>query len=113
MSGNLIEMLNSRYVKHPAGCHCPDCERARIFRLLDDMELLRDRRTVDEIIADLAVFSDEQRSLAWSPEPPFESTGAGDCRPGGSCGLDFNDETRRAQWRRARFRMRRELRRSL
>lgn len=50
------------------------------------------------------MISDEDISLAWSPMPPFESTGAGDCRPGGNCGLDFNAETRRANWARARHR---------
>lgn len=52
--------------------------------------------------------TDEQRSLAWCPEPPHESTGGSDCRVGGSCGLDFSGESRRSQWVRARFRMRRE-----
>jgi len=60
--------------------------------------------TVDEIIAGSAVFTIEQRSLAWSPEPPFESAGASDCRLGGSCGLDFNRETPRARWMQARHR---------
>jgi hypothetical protein len=67
--------------------------------------------TVDEIIADLAVFTVEQRSLAWSPEPPFESAGASNCRLGGSCGLDFNWETRRARWIQARHRWNREQKR--
>jgi hypothetical protein len=64
--------------------------------------------TVDEIIAGLAFFTVEQRSLAWSPEPPFESAGANDCRMGGSCGLDFNRETARARWIQARHRWNRE-----
>jgi hypothetical protein len=64
--------------------------------------------TIDEIIARLAFFTDEQRSLAWSPEPPFESAGANDCRVGGSCGLDFNRETARARWIQARHRWNRE-----
>ena len=64
--------------------------------------------TIDEIIASLAFFTDEQRSLAWSPEPPFESAGANDCRVGGSCGLDFNRETARARWIQARHRWNRE-----
>jgi hypothetical protein len=64
--------------------------------------------TVDEIIAALALFTDEQRSLAWSPEPPFESGGASDCRVGGSCGLEFNRETARARWMRARYRWNKE-----
>jgi hypothetical protein len=102
MSGNLIEMLNGRYLD----------EDARMFHILDELDRLRDKRTVDAIIADLAIFTDEQRSLAWSPEPPRESTGAADCRPGGSCGLDFNTETPHAQWVRARRRMKRELRRN-
>jgi hypothetical protein len=67
--------------------------------------------TVDEIIAALAVFTTEQRSLAWSPEPPFASAGAHDCRPGGSCGLDFNRETARARWILARHRWSREQKR--
>jgi hypothetical protein len=64
--------------------------------------------TIDEIIAACAVFTDEQRSLAWSPEPPFAGAGAHDCRMGGSCGLDFNRETPRARWRQARHRWSRE-----
>jgi hypothetical protein len=60
--------------------------------------------TVDDIIAELAVFTVEQRSLAWSPEPPFASAGAHDCRIGGSCGLDFNRETAHARWIQARHR---------
>ncbi len=64
--------------------------------------------TVDEIIASLAIFTDEQRSLAWSPQPPFESAGASDCRVGGSCGLEFNWETARARWIQARHRWNRE-----
>ncbi len=64
--------------------------------------------TVDEIVAELARFTDEQRSLAWSPEPPFESAGASDCRVGGSCGLEFNRETARARWIQARHRWNRE-----
>jgi hypothetical protein len=64
--------------------------------------------TVDEIIARLARLTDEQRSLAWSPEPPYESSGASDCRVGGSCGLEFNWETPRARWIQARFRWNRE-----
>jgi hypothetical protein len=50
----------------------------------------------------------DQRSLAWSPEPPFVSLGGADCRPGGSCGLDFNRETPRARWIHARYRQGRE-----
>jgi hypothetical protein len=64
--------------------------------------------TVDEIIAGLALFTDEQRSLAWSPQPPFASAGASDCRMGGSCGLEFNWETARARWIQARHRWNRE-----
>ena len=70
--------------------------------------LLAPLHTVDEIITGLAVFTVEQRSLAWSPEPPFESAGANDCRMGGSCGLDFNRETPRARWLQARHRWNRE-----
>jgi hypothetical protein len=65
-------------------------------------------RTCDEIIRELSHFTVEQRSLAWSPEPPFQSTGAGDCRVGGNSGLDFNRETRRARWVQARHRWNRE-----
>lgn len=68
--------------------------------------------TLDQRLAELAVFSDEQRSLAFSPCPPFESLGGHDCRPGGSCGLDFNYESRRARWIQARHRYMREQRRS-
>lgn len=57
------------------------------------------------------MISDEDISLAWSPMPPFESTGAGDCRPGGSSGIDFNSESRRAKWVRARHRYLKEQRR--
>jgi hypothetical protein len=64
--------------------------------------------TVDEIINGLSHFTLEQRSLAWSPEPPFQSAGASDCRVGGSCGLDFNRETARARWIQARHRWHRE-----
>jgi hypothetical protein len=67
--------------------------------------------TVDEIIQLLAHFTPQQRSLAWSPQPPFESTGAGDCRIGGNCGLDFNHETARARWIQARYRHHREQKR--
>ena len=70
-------------------------------------------RTVDQIIAELAFFTPEQRSLAWSPEPPFASVGASDCRVGGSCGLDFNRETARARWVQARHRWNREQKRLL
>lgn len=56
------------------------------------------------------MISDEDISLAWSPMPPKENTGAGDCRPGGSSGIDFNCETRRARWVRARFRWLQHLR---
>ena len=67
-------------------------------------------RTVDEVITDLSHFTVEQRSLAWSPEPPFESAGGHDCRVGGNCGLDFNRETARARWILARYRWNREQR---
>ena len=33
-------------------------------------------------LTQLSHFTAEQRSLAWSPEPPFESAGAHDCRIG-------------------------------
>jgi hypothetical protein len=59
---------------------------------------------VEEIILQQSRFTAEQRSLAWSPEPPFQSTGAGDCRLGGNCGLDFNRESARARWVQARHR---------
>ena len=65
-------------------------------------------RSVDVIIAALALFTVEQRSLAWSPQPPFESAGAHDCRIGGSCGLDFNRETALQRWIQARHRWNRE-----
>ena len=66
--------------------------------------------TVDQIIRQLSPFTAEQRSLAWSPEPPFESAGAHDCRIGGNCGLDFNRGTARARWIQARHRWNREQR---
>ena len=65
-------------------------------------------RTVDEIILELACFTAGQRSLAWSPEPPFVSTGPHDCRVGGNCGLDFNRETRHARWLQSRHRWNQE-----
>jgi hypothetical protein len=65
-------------------------------------------RTVDQIIRQLLLFTAEQRSLAWSPQPPFQSAGAGDCRRGGNCGLDFNHGTARARWTQARHRFIRE-----
>jgi hypothetical protein len=68
--------------------------------------------TVNQIIHQLSHFTDDQRSLAWSPQPPFQSTGAHDCRVGGNCGLDFNRETPRARWRQARYRWNREQRRT-
>ena len=61
-------------------------------------------RTFEELFQQLSRFTDEQRSLAWSPQPPFVSTGAHDCRIGGGGGLDFNYETPRARWIQARFR---------
>jgi hypothetical protein len=64
--------------------------------------------TVDEIIQLLARFTPEQHSLAWSPQPPFEGMGAGDCRRGGNCGLGFNHETPRARWLQARYRYQQE-----
>jgi len=65
---------------------------------------------VDGVIEALSQFTADQRSLAWSPEPPFESTGAHDCRIGGSCGLDFSRGTARARWIQARHRWNREQR---
>ena len=67
--------------------------------------------TVDQIIQQLSRFTAEQRSLAWSPQPPFQTTGAGDCRWGGNCGLDFNHGTARARWTQARHRFIREQKR--
>jgi hypothetical protein len=64
--------------------------------------------TLDNVLRDLSRFTDEQRSLAWSPEPPYLATGPHDCRPGGNCGLDFNYETPRARWIQARHRWLRE-----
>jgi hypothetical protein len=73
-----------------------------------DYPLLTPLLTVDEIIQLLSHFTPEQRSLAWSPQPPFESMGASDCRIGGNCGLDFNHETARARWTQARYRHQRQ-----
>jgi hypothetical protein len=67
--------------------------------------------TADEIIQLLAHFTPEQRSLACSPQPPFESMGASDCRIGGNCGLDFNHESPRARWVQARHRYQQEQKR--
>ena len=66
--------------------------------------------TVDQIIAELACFTAEQRSLAWSPEPPFTSTGGFDCRVGGSGGLEFTREHPHARWVQARYRWKKEAR---
>ena len=74
--------------------------------------LLTPLLSFDEIILRLSDFTVEQRSLAWSPEPPFQSAGAFDCRVGGNCGLDFNRETARARWILARHRWNREQRRT-
>lgn len=63
--------------------------------------------TVDEIIAQQKVFTPEQRSLAYMPEPPKERFAA-DCRPGGNCGLDFSNDSLHARWLRARFRLHQE-----
>jgi hypothetical protein len=62
--------------------------------------------TVNQIIARLAMFTDEQRSLAFCPMPPKESAGGSDCRPGGSCGLDFSFESLCSRVRQAKFRFR-------
>jgi hypothetical protein len=72
-----------------------------------DDSFAQPRRTCDDIARELALFTDEQRSLAWSPEPPYERTGGHDCRIGGTCGLDFSRESRRARWVQARHRWRR------
>jgi hypothetical protein len=88
-------------------CDCPECESGRKIRLLDDLSLAYGVKTVDQIIAECAMLTDEQRSLAYSPEPPYESAGAGSCFRGGNCGLDLNAESRRAKWVRARHRVRR------
>jgi hypothetical protein len=66
--------------------------------------------TVDEVIQLLAQFTPEQRSLAWSPQPPFRTTGASDCRIGGNCGLDLNYQSPRARWVQARYRDRKQRR---
>lgn len=64
--------------------------------------------TYEQVLARLAVFTDAQRSLAHSPEPPHKSY-ASDCRAGGSCGLSGLGELPRDKWRSARFRLAREL----
>jgi hypothetical protein len=69
--------------------------------------------TVEQIIQQLSIFTADQRSLAWSPEPPFESMGSHDCRVGGNCGLDFNRETLHARWLQARYRWNREQKKLL
>jgi hypothetical protein len=61
--------------------------------------------TYDEILAKWLIFTDEQRSLAWSPKPPHDSRPS-DCRRGGACGLDYNSP--RSRWVIARFRWSRE-----
>jgi hypothetical protein len=68
-------------------------------------------RSIDEIIVILARFTDEQRSLAWSPMPFHEAVGPHDCRMGAGCGLDFSRGTRRARWVQARHRWNAEQRR--
>lgn len=64
--------------------------------------------TFDEIFQLLGYLTEEQVSLAHSPEPAFESLGGSDCRRGGSCGLDLNGDTRRSRWVRARVRWNKE-----
>jgi hypothetical protein len=61
-------------------------------------------RSIDSIVVILARFTDEQRSLAWSPMPGEEGSGPHDCRVGANCGLDFKLGTRRARWLQARHR---------
>lgn len=110
VSTSRIHLVNR--FEHPENCRCDPCALTRFKRVLDAIDARNSRlRTVNEIIAELAVFTDEQRSLAWSPEPPWELTGGSDCRPGGSCGLDFNSDTRHARWLKAHARMVVELRR--
>jgi hypothetical protein len=82
--------------------------QAEVSALLD-----KARPLSDEFHALLRHFTDEQKSLAWCPEPPYESEGGSDCRMGGSCGLDLSGESRRSQWVRARFRFRREQEKAL
>lgn len=60
--------------------------------------------TVLEIIAEHKKFTPEQRALAFCPMPRKEPRPAGDCRLGGSAGLDFNFETLRDRVIQARFR---------
>ena len=67
-----------------------------------------ENNSLEARIAELSRFTDEQRSLAWSPEPPFVSTGTHDCRIGGGGGLDFNYETPRARWIQARYRWKKQ-----
>lgn len=64
-------------------------------------------KTVDQVYAELAIFTPEQRSLAFSPEPPHKSY-ASDCRAGGNCGLSGLGEMPRDKWVVARFRLKRE-----
>ncbi len=66
--------------------------------------------TLGQMLLEQAKVTDEQRSMAWMPEPPREPLGAGDCRFGGGSGLDFYDDSLHARWRRARFRYQREQR---
>lgn len=61
-------------------------------------------RTVDEVIRETRILTDEQRVLAWCPMPPLEPSAASDCRIGGSCGLDLYSETLLSRWLIARFR---------
>jgi hypothetical protein len=77
-------------------------------RFYVSQELASPIPTYEQVVDRLSQFTDDQRSLAFSPEPPFESSGAGYCRPGGNAGLSLNPETRRAKWVRARFRWHRE-----
>jgi hypothetical protein len=62
--------------------------------------------TVTQIIARLAVFTDEQRSLAFCPMPRRELVGPCDSRMGGDLGLDLNCESFRNRVIRAKFRFR-------
>ncbi len=81
-------------VGHRATCMCTACA-------------LRHQAAYADLMTACTRPTDEQRSLAWCPEPPYESTGPHDCRAGGSAGIGYHG-TRHEDWVRARYRVRQE-----
>jgi hypothetical protein len=67
-------------------------------------------RSAEDIMIEGKSLTNEQISLAWSPEPPRERFGPFDCRRGGDCGIDLSGESCLSRWRAARFRWLRQRR---